>query len=54
MSKLMVIGNCYCDRNTEYSKELFKSIEDAGYVLGYNSNTSVIIMKEIPDEDSEE
>jgi len=53
MSKLQVIGNCYSDRDVEYAKELFKAIEDAGYTLGYNSESSVVVMKEVEDGEQE-
>ena len=53
MSRLQVIGNCYSDRNTEYAKELFKAIEDAGYAIGYNSEMSVVVMKEVEEPEEE-
>jgi hypothetical protein len=48
MDKLYVIGSCYSD-NTDNAKELFKVLEDAGYILGYNmsNKNSCTIMKEM-------
>ena len=52
MNKLMVIGNCY-GNTQEYAQELFTSLESLGYTLGYQSDTSVVIMKEELEEDNE-
>ena len=54
MSNLFVIGSCYSD-DGKYAKDLFKTLEDAGYTLAYNNQnkTSVSILKEIEDEPEE-
>lgn len=55
MSKLLVIGNCNMN-GPDYASDFFKAIEDAGYILGYNSmsKTSCVIMMEIPEEEENE
>lgn len=50
MSKLVVIGNCYTD-NKDSAAEVFTVLESAGYKLGYQSDISVVIMKEIQEEE---
>ena len=49
MNKLVVIGNCYAD-NQDKAKELFEILTNAGYMLGYQTDTSVVIMKEVQEE----
>ena len=51
MDKLYVIGQCYSD-NSDNAKELFKVLEDAGYILGYsiNNKNSCTIMKEMEEQ----
>ncbi len=50
MNKLVVVGNCYAD-NKDNAIELFSVLESAGYKLGYQTETSVVIMKEIQEEE---
>lgn len=50
MNKLVVIGNCYAD-NKDNAAEVFTILASAGYKLGYQNDTSVVIMKEIVEED---
>ena len=55
MSNLLVVGNCNLN-GPDYAEDVFKTLEDAGYVLGYNSmtKTSCVIMKELPEEEKSE
>lgn len=50
MNKLVVVGNCYAD-SKDNAAEVFTVLASAGYKLGYQSETSVVIMKEVVEED---
>ena len=55
MSNLYVVGTCYGE-NQELAKELFAVLENAGYILAYNTKSanSATVLKEIENEETEE